>query len=39
MDYYVQMKPYFRLFFTLMIRRNQVTYNSAHARWWKNSQF
>lgn len=39
MDYYVQMNPYFRLFFTLMIRRNQVTYNSAHTRWWKNSQF
>lgn len=39
MDYYMQMKPYFRLFFTLMIRRNQVTYNSAHTRWWKNSQF
>lgn len=39
MDYYMQMKPYFRLFFTLMIRRNQVTYYSAHTRWWKNSQF
>lgn len=39
MDYYMQMKPYFRLFFTLMIRKNQVTYNSAHTCWWKNSQF
>lgn len=39
MDYYGQMKPYFRLFFTLMIRRNQVPYNSVHTGWWKNSQF
>lgn len=39
MDYYMQMKPYFRLIFTLMIRRNQVTYNRAHTSWWKNSQF
>lgn len=30
---------YFRLFFTLMIRRNQVTYYSTHTCWWKNSQF
>lgn len=39
MDCYEKMKPNFRLFFKLTIRRNPVTYNSTHTCWWKNSQF